>query len=117
MSIDMGGHIDLVFESVPATRSAMIGSFVDGIWTETLGVPVPYAVNIQPASDQEIDFLVQGGERITDVRRIYVNDGDIEVIDNKGQWNFLGLSWKTVKCDNRPWNNYCKLLVVRIDDQ
>lgn len=118
MPIDMEGHIDGVLESIPAVRRDKTGSFVEGIWTEgVLGAPVPYTVNIQPASDREIDFLQKGGERITDVRRVYINDGDMESITMAGQWEFLGVQWKTVKTDNRWWNNYCKVLVVLIDDQ
>jgi hypothetical protein len=115
--IDMQGHIDGTFKSVPATRAVTGGSRVNGIWVETKGAPEPYDVNIQPASDREIDFLARGGERITDVRRVYVNEGNMEAITNNGEWNFLGQRWKTVKCDNRYWHNYCKLIVVRIDDQ
>jgi hypothetical protein len=37
-------------------------------------------VNIQPLSDKEIDFLRQGGQRIVDPRKIYVNNGDLDSI-------------------------------------
>ncbi len=117
MSLNMEGHIDDVFVSVEATRTVSSGSWVEGIWVAAPTAPVPYIVNIQPASDREVDFLRQGGERITDVRRVYINQGEMQLIDQTGTWEFLGQQWKTVKCDNRYWRNYCKVLVMRVDDQ
>lgn len=115
--IDMQGHLIGDLESVPAQREATGGSWVMGKWVETKGALEDYTVNIQPASDREIDFLFGGAERTLDVRRVYINEGDMEPIKNNGIWHFLGQRWKTVKCDNRWWNNYCKLIVVREDDQ
>lgn len=118
MSLSMLGQIDSVFQSVAATRSVdTSGQFVDGIWTPGVIVTTPYVVNIQPASDRELDFLRQGGERIVDVRRIYINQGNMHLIDQTGIWSFLSQQWKAVKVDNRYWRNYCKVLVSRIDDQ
>lgn len=118
MSLNMEGQIDGVFESVEASRTVDNGgAWVDGIWTPGAASATPYIVNIQPASDREVDFLRQGGERITDVRRIYINQGEMQLIDQTGTWEFLGQQWKAVKCDNRYWRNYCKVLVMRIDDQ
>ncbi|CAD0266346.1 hypothetical protein DENIT_80263 [Pseudomonas veronii] len=118
MSLNMEGQIDGVFESVEASRTVDTGgTWVDGIWTPGTPSTTPYIVNIQPASDREVDFLRQGGERITDARRIYINQGDMQLIDQTGTWEFLGQQWKATKCDNRYWRNYCKVIVMRIDDQ
>ena len=118
MSLNMEGQIDGVFESVEASRAVDTGgAWVDGIWTPGMPSTTPYIVNIQPASDREVDFLRQGGERITDARRIYINQGDMQLIDQTGTWSFLGQQWKAVKVDNRYWRNYCKVIVMRIDDQ
>lgn len=118
MSLNMEGQIDGVFESVEASRTVDTGgAWVDGIWTPGTPITTPYVVNIQPASDREVDFLRQGGERITDARRIYINQGDMQLIDQTGTWTFLGQQWKAVKVDNRYWRNYCKVIVTRIDDQ
>jgi len=118
LSLNMQGQIDSVFQSVAASRTVdTTGGYVDGIWTPGVTVNTPYIVNIQPATDREIDFLRQGGERIVDVRRIYINEGDMQLIDQAGTWSFLGQQWKAVKVDNRYWRNYCKVLVSRIDDQ
>lgn len=118
MSLNMEGQIDGVFESVEASRTVDTGgAWVDGIWTPGTPNTTPYIVNIQPASDREVDFLRQGGERITDARRIYINQGDMQLIDQTGTWTFLDQQWKAVKVDNRYWRNYCKVIVMRIDDQ
>lgn len=118
MSLNMEGQIDGVFESVEASRTVDTGgAWVDGIWTPGTPSTTPYIVNIQPASDREVDFLRQGGERITDARQIYINQGDMQLIDQAGTWAFLGQQWKAVKVDNRYWRNYCKVIVMRIDDQ
>lgn len=117
MSLDMQGQIDDVFKSVPATRTVTAGAYVNGIWVEGLETVTSYQVNIQPASDREIDFVRNAGERITDVRRIYINDFGMDNIDQTGTWEFSGQLWKAVKSDCRPWRNYCKCIVVRIDDQ
>ena len=117
MSLLMGGQIDAVFQSVAASRTVTGGTWVDGIWIPGLPVTTEYVVNIQPATDREIDFIRQGGERIVDARRIYINDGDMQLIDQTGTWEFLGQQWKSVKVDNRYWRNYCKVIVSRIDDQ
>lgn len=117
MSLDMFGHIDDVFESVPATRTATGGTYVDGIYVPANGAPEPYTVNIQQASDREIDFIRQGGERVTDARKIWINQGNMQLIDQTGLWSFLGQTWKAVAVDNRYWRNYCRVMVVRIDPQ
>lgn len=118
MSLNMEGQIDLVFVSVEASRTVDVdGQWVEGIWVPGAPETKPYIVNIQPASDREVDFIRQGGERITDVRRIYINEGEMQLIDQTGIWTFLSQQWKAVKCDNRWWRNYCKVLVMRIDDQ
>ena len=118
MSLSMEGHIDDVFISVAASRTVDVGGgWVDGIWAPGVPDTKAYVVNIQQASDREVDFIRQGGERITDVRRIYINQGEMQLIDQTGTWEFLGQQWKATKCDNRYWRNYCKVIVMRIDDQ
>jgi len=116
--LDMSGTIDDTFQSIPATRTAMAGDgYVDGIWADGEPTTEAHKVTIQSASDREIDFLSQGGERILDLRRIYVNDGDLYKISSADIWDFDGQKWKTISLDNRPWRNYCKIFVSRLDVQ
>ena len=116
--LDMEGHIDDCFESAPATRTPLPGSYVGGKWVGTVGTPTPHSVTIQPVSEKEIDSLSKGGERLVDARKIYVNDGDLYSISPSDDWTFTGIDgiFKTVKLDNRPWRNYCKAIVSRKDD-
>lgn len=117
-TLSMQGHIDPVFESVPASRTVdTTGQYVNGIWTPGVTVTTPYTVNVQPANDREIDFIRQAGERIVDVRKIYINEGNMQLIDQTGVWSFLGQQWKAVRVDNRYWSDYCRVMVNRIDDQ
>ena len=114
----MLGHIDSVFRSIPATRTAATGGgYVDGIWQDGATVVTSHTVTIQPASDREIETLEKGGERIVDARRIYVNDGVLASISQADLWEFDGQLWKCHKLDNRPWRNYCKAIVSRVDNQ
>lgn len=116
--LNMTGCVDGVFQSVPATRTTTAGgSYVDGVWVPAPPVTTSFTVNIQQVSQQELDFLSKGGERVVDVRRIYINSGPLDTIDETGEWTFLGKRWKAVRVDNRYWRNYCKCIVERIDDQ
>ena len=118
MSLSMIDHIDAVFQSVPATRTvAGAGAWVNGVWVPCADVTHPYIVTIQPATDQELQFLNQGAERFTDVRRVYINEGNMELINETGDWEFLGKRWKSIKCDNRYWRDYCKVFVSKYDEQ
>lgn len=119
-TLNMLGHIDSVFKSTDATRIRKVGdSYVDGKYVEGSETTSPHTVNIQPASDKQIDHLERGGERIKDARRVYVNDGDLYSISEADNWTFTGIDgvFKTQMLDNRPWRNYCRFIAVRIDDQ
>lgn len=117
MSLDMEGFIDEVFESVAAVRTTKSGNYVDGKWVETSENKTPHSVTLQQASGKEIQNLSQGGERILDARRVYVNDGVNYSISDSDLWEFTGVNgiFKTVSLDNRPWRNYCKIIVSRQD--
>lgn len=116
-TLSMAGHVDNVFKSVDAVHIGKGGAYLDGVWTPVEYPPVSFTVNIQPLNDKEIDFLRQGGERILDGRKIYVNSGDLESIQLDGEWGFLGQRWKIIRTDNRPWRKYCKVIVDRLDNQ
>lgn len=116
--LSMSGHIDGVFQSVDATFTPISTGYTDtGLPSPTSGTPTPFTVNVQPLNLRELDILTRGNVRIVDGRKIYVNDGDLTMIEDNGVWEFLGQKWKTVQSDNRYWNNYCKVIVSRIDPQ
>lgn len=120
MSLLMGGMIDAVFESTDATLTTYAADYLNGILINTQTQFGGYIVNVQPASDKEIEWLKQGGERTVDVRRVYVNDGDFAAIELGAIWEFdalPGQQYKIVKLDNRPWRSYCKCLATALDGQ
>lgn len=123
MSLDMLSHIDDTFVSTDsiagATRYAKSGgSYVDGIWVEGVETPSTHTVNLQPLSDREIQNLSIDSERITDYRKVYVNDGDLYSIREADEWEFDNVDgrFKAHALDNRPTRNYCRIIAVRIDD-
>jgi hypothetical protein len=115
--LDMSGFVDDVFKSVTATRTyEATGSYTDGIWTPGAESTKDYAVNLQPLSSKDIKFLNEGGERIEDSRKVYVND-DVADISNGDRWAFAGVDgeFRAIGIDNRPWRNYCRFYAVRLD--
>lgn len=123
MSLDMAGHIDDCFQSVPANRYRNgTGEYVEGIWEQSgPDVVTPHKVTIQPLSEKELQDaqIMLGAERVLDSRKVYVNDGDLYKISPADEWQFEGIEgrFKTAKLDNRPWRNYCKVIVMIIDDK
>lgn len=117
MSLDMIGHIDDCFESVAATRTTNTGGYVDGLWVDGVSASESHKVNVQPVSAKELQSLSIGGERVNDSRKIYVNDGDLFSITPSDTWALDGIDgvFRCVALDNRPWRNYCKIVVVKID--
>ena len=121
MSLDMVGHIDGTFKSIDVSRTPRSGSYVDGIWVSADGTPKSHTANVQPLNEREIQHLLQGGERVTETWKLYINDGDLYSIAPKDIWTFdTGKGpkkYRAIKLDNRPWRNYCKIIVSLIDDQ
>lgn len=118
MSLDMQGHVDAKFESIPVVRIKVNGrnNYVNGILQPTDAPDdSQFIVNVQKASDRQIETLARAGKRVLDVRNLYVNNGDIESITEQDDWEFLNQRWQTVGLDNRPWRNYCKVVVSRYD--
>lgn len=119
MSLDLAGFIDGVFQSTPASRTSKTGGqYTNGRWVSGTPTVTSHTVTLQPASTREIDFIQNAGERVTDVRRVYLNDNTVYTFDEADTWVFTGVDgvFKTVSIDDRPWRTYTKLMVSRIDD-
>ena len=118
MSLNMTGFVDNTFKSINAVRTSRTGSYVDGVWTAGIIENTSHNINLQPASLSEIQSLENGGERLNDVRRVYLNDGIVAKLAQSDVWEFEGINgvYKTIQLDNRPWHNYCKIIVSIIDD-
>lgn len=123
-ALNFAGFVDNTFQSViPATRTSRTGGAYDsnGIWVPGTPTLTEHKVNVQPMSEREISFLELGGERTHDIRKVYVTDGDLYSISESDTWTFqanqgMQGTYKTISVDNRPWRNYCKIIMSRIDD-
>ena len=126
MSINMMGQISAPFITHRPRLVRYSETIVDFEPVFALEYEDEFDANIQAATDREIEFLSNGGERINDVRIVHRNDGlgiqvsapdklaDILIFsDNPGvtgpTW------WKALKVDYRPWHNFCHATIVRLD--
>lgn len=126
MGLNMRGHVSgpfITHKGVVLNRysSAIVDheDVLTPIYTDM------FDANVQPVSDKEIEFLQIGAERINDVRVIHRNDGkgievstpgklaDIlvfaETPDKPATW------WKSIATDFRPWHNFCRAVVAKLD--
>lgn len=126
MGLNMRGHVSGPFITHKGvTRQRFTVAVVDFEQVLTLALVDAFDANVQPASDREIEFLSIGAERVNDVRVVHRNDGkgidvstpgnlaDIlvfaETPDKEPTW------WKAVATDFRPWRNFCRSVVVKLD--
>lgn len=116
MSLNMRNHVSGDLKSISINRFTKSGAYVDGYWIEDIVSSGTFDANIQPLNSREIKDLGIGLERIGDIRIVHVNNA-VEDISLKDQWEFLGQKWKTMDVDNRPWRNYCRLMLERIDNE
>ena len=119
MSLSVRGFIDGTFQSTPASRTNRVGGeYVQGEWVPGAPTVTAHIVNIQPATAREIDFLQRAGERVIDVRKVYINDSTLYTFGEADTWTFTGVDgiFKTVSIDDRPWRTYTKVMVSRLDD-
>lgn len=123
-ALDFYGFVDNTFQSLtPATRTSRSGGAYDtnGIWVEGTPTETTHKVNIQPVSNRETSFLNLGADRVHDVRKVYVTDGDLYNISEADTWVFesgqgVDGTYETISVDNRVGFNYCKVIVSRKDD-
>ena len=126
MGLSMRGHVSgpfITHKGVILNRYT--SEIIDFEPVLTLSYTDSFNANVQPVSDKEIEFLQIGAERINDVRVIHRNDGkgievsvpgqlaDIlvfaETPDKEPTW------WKSIATDFRPWHNFCRAVVAKLD--
>ena len=126
MGLNMRGHVSgpfITHKGVILNRYT--SETIDFEPVLTLTYTDSFNANVQPVSDKEIEFLQIGAERINDVRVIHRNDGkgievsvpgqlaDIlvfaETPDKEPTW------WKSIATDFRPWHNFCRAVVAKLD--
>lgn len=119
MGLNMSGHISGPFVTHTAQLKRCTTAVIDFEPVLTLDYEDTFAANIQAATDREIEFLQIGAERIDDVRVVHRNDGLGIIISGPGKLadliGFDGSWWKSVNTDYRPWHNFCRATVVRLD--
>lgn len=117
MTLNMSDFMDDTIRSVVATRTPQGGSYVDGKWSGTASTPTTHNVTLQSLDDRARDVLERGGERVTDGRVVYINDGTSGEVAVADLWTFPGVegTFRALRVDNRPWRSYCKLVVTRSD--
>jgi len=126
MGLNMRGHVSGPFITHPGVvLNRYTSEIIDFEPAITLSYTDSFNANVQPVSDKEIEFLQIGAERINDVRVIHRNDGkgievsvpgqlaDIlvfaETPDKAPTW------WKSIATDFRPWHNFCRAVVAKLD--
>lgn len=126
MGLNMRGHVSGPFITHPGVvLNRYTSEIIDFEPAITLSYTDSFNANVQPVSDKEIEFLQIGAERINDVRVIHRNDGkgikvstagklaDIlvfaETPDEPVTW------WKSIATDFRPWHNFCRAVVAKLD--
>lgn len=125
--INMFGHVSPPFVTHPACPLNRYSSqIVDYEPVFSLIYSDTFDANIQPLNDREIEFLQIGAERINDFRVVHRNDGlGIQISTDDKLADILLFSpypgvedatwWKSINTDYRPWHNFCRALVVRLD--
>lgn len=134
--INMQSMIDGTFQSIIPGGVWLIKS-VKGDYTGPAGEWVQSEpqrielkmVNIQPVSPRAAEHLINIGTfghnpviNIEDIRVVHINDGVtyLSTDDNGSSADYLEFSdgnairkWRVVSTDNRPWHNFCKIIVRR----
>lgn len=126
MGLNMRGHVSGPFITHPGVvLNRYTSEIIDFEPALTLSYTDSFDANVQPVGDVEIQFLQIGAERIDDFRVIHRNDGkgievstpgklaDIlvfaETPDKPATW------WKSIATDYRPWHNFCRAVVAKLD--
>lgn len=119
MSLSMSGHIDNTFYSeLSLTYHAVERTETNGIFTNTVTSVMSFRATVQPLSPRELNLLGIGLERIQDYRKIYINSGNMELLNRlNGYFTLNGEKFKAIQVDYRPARKYCKLILCRWDVQ
>lgn len=126
MGLNMRGHVSGPFVTHKGVqRNRYQSTVVDFEQKLALVYLDTFDANVQPVSDREIEFLQIGAERINDVRVIHRNDGKGIDVSSPGQLADIlvfaetpdrpAAWWKSIATDYRPWHNFCRAVVAKLD--
>lgn len=114
--MSMFGFIDATTGSHTVKRVRLTdGGYVDGIYEHQSTSETAHQASVQPVSMREIEDV--GARRISDYRKLYINDGTGAGISPADIWEIDGERYETVSYDYRPTRDYLKVVVARVDDQ
>lgn len=112
---EMNGEIDNDFTTTEVVHVKEGGTYVDGVFVSQVAGRQSLSACIQPMSNREIAYLENGGERISDARKLYITQA-IDGLDLRSRFEFFGQVWKVFEFDARPENTYYKIIVARVDN-
>lgn len=126
MGLNMRGHVSGPFATHKGVqRNRYQSTIVDFEQKLALVYLDTFDANVQPVSDREIEFLQIGAERINDVRVVHRNDGKGIDVSSPGQLADIlvfaetpdkpATWWKSIATDYRPWHNFCRAVVAKLD--
>lgn len=124
MGLSMMGHVSGPFATHTVALRRYATKIVNFKPVLALDYDDNFLANIQQASDKEIEFLGIGGERVNDVRVVHRNDGKgirVSTPDNLADVLIFSdgitddIWWKSINTDYRPWHNFCRATVVKLD--
>lgn len=110
--------IDDEFSTAIGTRFSRHSSYVDGRLVVNQARGDERKVDVRPASERQIQFLASGGERVIEILNLYVNTGDIAVVEKGDYWTLSDRdgTFKAVSLDKRLSTGRCRVTVSKLDD-
>lgn len=110
----MGANVGMNPVNITIIRKSGGGEIINGRYHPGPETEEPKTVTLQPLNNKEMQH-VSGIQRISDVRKFYLNDGSEVHAENGDKVRFNGEIWSVVESDVRPWHNYCKAIITRED--
>ena len=123
MAFNMHDLIDFNFRTHTISVLKQSGEYVDGTYVINTSSSQSYEGTVQPISERERQALDQGGQRVVDARKIYINGyNDIDVspsdtllITDIPDGEMVG-KFKVFAVDLRRARAYCKIMAGIIDE-
>jgi hypothetical protein len=123
VAFNMDDLIDFDFQTHTIKVLQQSGEYVDGTYVVSANTSQSYEGTVQPLNERERQALDQGGQRVIDARKIYINGynnieispADIVVISDIPNNELVG-RFKVFATDIRRARGYCKIMVGAIDE-
>ena len=139
MPFSMLNSIDRNFSTHRIKIKCLAGTYENGLWKESTQAIEEYNACIQPLSPQEFQTLDQGGRRLIDVKKVYLdlknnsfasilpssliaivnkktpsdNNPDDNPDDKPKEEDVF--DYQIIKADLRPEREYFKIIIAKVD--